>query len=259
VDESLKTVQSDILYRVKLKEGEYAYLYLLCEHQSTVSPLMPFRVWQYVIKIWADYLKQNKGKKLPLVYPLVFYTGTEPYNCSVDIRDLIQAPRSLIDQVLFKQTFQLINVNQLAEDDLQGQWSGMMALMMRHIRDRDILIFVKKVMYFLRYLEQADGTDYVLLLLNYCLNAGEALDVKEFVETIQQGLSPRTGENVMTIAEQFIEKGRREGEARGEARGKMEVAIKSLEKGLPFALIEELTGLSKKELEQLQKTQDILM
>jgi predicted transposase/invertase (TIGR01784 family) len=38
VDESLKKVRSDILYQVKLKGGEYAYLYLLCEHQHGLSP-----------------------------------------------------------------------------------------------------------------------------------------------------------------------------------------------------------------------------
>jgi predicted transposase/invertase (TIGR01784 family) len=256
VDESLKKVRSDILYQVKLKGGEYAYLYLLCEHQSTLCPLMAFRVWQYVIKIWANYLKQHGGERLPLVYPLVFYTGKNTYNDSVDIRDLIQAPRSLIDQVLFKQTFQLIDVNQLSEGDLEGQWSGMMALMMRHIRDRDMLVFLNKVMDSLRHLEQAGGTDYVLLLLNYCLNVGQVLDIQEFVEIVQHGLSTQTGEKVMTIAEQFIEKGRREGEARGEVKGEMknkkEIAIKCFEKGFPFPLIEELTDLSKQELEQIQ-------
>jgi Putative transposase, YhgA-like len=52
--------------RVRLKGGEYAYLYLLCEHQSIASPLMPFRVWQYMINVWADHLKQHKDMKLSL-------------------------------------------------------------------------------------------------------------------------------------------------------------------------------------------------
>jgi recombination-promoting nuclease RpnB len=145
--------------------------------------------------------------------------------------------------------------NQLSEEDLEGQWSGMMALMMRHIRDRDMLVFLNKVMDSLRHLEQAGGTDYVLLLLNYCLNVGQVLDIKEFVEIVQHGLSTQTGEKVMTIAERFIEKGKLEGLADGEAKGEMnikrKIAIKCFEEGLPFTLIEELTGLSKQELEKI--------
>jgi predicted transposase/invertase (TIGR01784 family) len=43
VDIVLSNSASDILYQVKIA-AKTAYLYVLCEHQSSVDPLMPFRL-----------------------------------------------------------------------------------------------------------------------------------------------------------------------------------------------------------------------
>lgn len=257
VDQSLKTVLSDVLYKASLKEGEPAYLYLLCEHESTSNPLMAFRIWQYVINIWADHIKQvkgkNKAKKLPLIFPLVFYTGKTVYSSSTDIRDLIQAPSSLIEQSLFKQTFQLIDVNQLTDDALQQQrWAGMLALMMKHIHDRNILLILRRILEPLRQLEQAGGTDFVVLLLNYCLNSGETFNTEEFVTIVQQGLSPEIGEKVMTIAEQLKAEGKAEGRVEGEMEALKKIAIKAIYKNLSLQEIQDLTGLSQENLLAIQ-------
>jgi predicted transposase/invertase (TIGR01784 family) len=248
VDKALKMVLSDVVYKAKLKDGTMAYIHILCEHQSTCDPLMPFRVWQYVINIWADHIKQDKSQsnKLPLVVPLVFYSGSSPYSGATDIRDLIHAPQPLIEEVLFKQTFQLIDVNQLSEDELQQQqWAGMMALIMKHIRDRDIVLFLKRILGSLKRLEQIEGTDFVILLLNYCLNIGETLNIQEFVATVRQGLSQETGEKVMTIAEQL--------KAEGKLEAIKKIIAKGFEKNMTLKEIHDLTGLSFKELEKLSQ------
>lgn len=271
VDKALKLTVSDVLYQARLKEAkESVYLYVLCEHQSTVDPLMAFRIWQYVINIWADVLKQaagqNKPKQLPLIVPLLFYTGGAAYTGSQDLRELIQAPPALIDQALFKQTFQLIDVNHLSDDELQRQqWAGMLAFIMKHIHARDILVFLKQIMGPLQRLEQAGGTDFIVLLLNYCLNTGETLNVEEFVSVVQQGLSPQIGEKVMTIAEQLIQKGKLEGIAEGEIRGEIKgelkgqikalnkIAVRAFKQGLALSIVQQLTGLSIEELQIIQK------
>lgn len=206
-------------------------------------------MWQYVINIWADHLKQTKGKnkaiKLPLIFPLVFYTGEKAYSGSMDIRDLIQAPSSLIEQSLFKQTFQLIDVNQLADDALhQQQWAGMLALMMKHIRDRDILLFLKQILESLRHLEQAGGTDFVVLLLNYCLNSGETFNTQEFVTIVQHGLSPEIGDKVMSIAEQL--------KAEGELQAMRKLAENAFLESIPLETIQKLTGFTLEELKTIK-------
>jgi predicted transposase/invertase (TIGR01784 family) len=212
IDQSLKLSLSDVLYQVNIA-GELGFIYLLCEHQSTVDVLMPFRIWQYIIAIWDDYLKQNshKAKTLPLVVPMVFYTGDKPYNASTDVRDLIQASPKLIDEILF-QPFKLIDVNAIPDEELRAHlWAGVMAFIMKHIRARDALLFLKQVIKQLRQLEVVGGTNHVVRLLNYFLAASEIQEPQTFVELIQTGLSPTMGEKIMTLAEQFAEQGYQRG------------------------------------------------
>ncbi len=51
VDEALADAHADLLFSIELA-GHPALLYLLLEHQSTVDPLMPFRMTRYMVKIW---------------------------------------------------------------------------------------------------------------------------------------------------------------------------------------------------------------
>lgn len=63
VDQSLKLSLSDVLYKVTIA-GQMGYFYLLCEHQTNSDALRPFRIWQYIIGIWLDHLKQTNSKTL---------------------------------------------------------------------------------------------------------------------------------------------------------------------------------------------------
>jgi predicted transposase YdaD len=112
----------------------------------------------------------------------------------------------------------------------------------------------------------------VVLLLNYYLKSGETRNIEEFVDTVQKGLSAEVGEEVMTIAQQFIEKGKREGIIEGMSEGMMEGISEGMAKGkaegelaarkklaqeafaenLPLATIQKLTRLTLEELKALE-------
>ena len=49
--EGAKT-QCDALFRVRLKSGPEARIYVLCEHKSTVSPTTPVQLSRYMLNIW---------------------------------------------------------------------------------------------------------------------------------------------------------------------------------------------------------------
>jgi len=210
IDENLKSSESDILYKTQIAEEE-GYLYLLAEHQSTLDPLMPYRLLKYMIGIWSDYLKQTGGKKLPLIVPVVFYHGREPYRYSRDIKDLIAAPKSLVERVLFS-PFHLVDTHEIPDEKLREQhWFGISAFFMKHIYARNFLPFLREVLSDLRGLEEKEGSNFVQVLLKYVLSTAEIPNLEAFVTTVQEGLSAPTGEKVMTIAEQLIERGKREG------------------------------------------------
>ncbi len=138
IDDNLRECQSDILFQVKIQDS-LGFLYLLTEHQSTADPLMTFRLWQYMIGIWTDYVKQQKDKpkRLPLIIPMVFYNGEKPYDEPRDLRQIIEGTQELIEEHLFKE-FHLIDTNVILDEDLRKQvWSGIVTFTFKHVRDRD--------------------------------------------------------------------------------------------------------------------------
>jgi predicted transposase/invertase (TIGR01784 family) len=117
VDEDLNAFSSDILYEVQLNDNRAAYFYLLLEHQSSVDSLMPFRLLTYMVRIWQDHLDQMGEKTLPLIYPIIFYHGREPYYGSRSLSELIAAPPELVEEVLFK-PFHLVDTHDISDLEL---------------------------------------------------------------------------------------------------------------------------------------------
>jgi predicted transposase/invertase (TIGR01784 family) len=74
IDEELKEQCSDVLYSSKSENNSFNYLYILAEHQSSPSKLMPFRVLRYQLAIINQHLQEHPNTTtLPVVFPLVFY------------------------------------------------------------------------------------------------------------------------------------------------------------------------------------------
>src|SRR3990172_9313629 len=61
VDAALVDRHSDLLFRVCLRDGRNAHLYVLFEHQSTPDELMPFRLFSYLVRIWERWLATTPG------------------------------------------------------------------------------------------------------------------------------------------------------------------------------------------------------
>ncbi|MEU1980923.1 Rpn family recombination-promoting nuclease/putative transposase [Nocardia sp. NPDC019395] len=67
----LRNRDSDVLFRTKLA-GRDGFVHLLLEHQSIPDKHMPLRVLEYMVAIWARYLKENPNAEYyPLVIPVV--------------------------------------------------------------------------------------------------------------------------------------------------------------------------------------------
>ena len=73
IDSALGEGIVDLLYSVQI-QGKLGYL-ILCEHQSTQDKLITFRILKYAIQIWGNHIAKKPGTKLPLIYPLIVYSG----------------------------------------------------------------------------------------------------------------------------------------------------------------------------------------
>src|SRR3990167_8489551 len=97
----------DLLYETKF-DGKPGFLYILVEHASKPDPLLSFRMLKYMMAIMEEHLKTTKARKLPLIYPLVFYTGKRPYKQSMNFFDLFPSEEQEFAKEIFTSPCQLI-------------------------------------------------------------------------------------------------------------------------------------------------------
>lgn len=251
IDDVRKETIVDILYTTKIAKRD-AYIYLLLEHQSKPDELMPFRILKYTCNIISQHLEKTRQKMIPLIYPMVIYHAERPYPFSTDIKDMVNAPKELVDHYFLK-PFHLIDLARIDDAELKKHaWAGAMEFALKHIFARDIFPHLQEMTELLRRIDQAGGRNYISIVLQYIFERAELKDKEAFFDLINTRISPDVGENVMTLAEQFRQEGMQKGIEKGTLNGKLETAKRLLKKNVEISFISEITDLSLIELRELQ-------
>ncbi len=216
IDENYKETEADVVYSAKI-EGAAAYIYLLCEHQSTVDYGIAFRLWIYMTRLMEMHRKQYPGQPLPLVYPMVVYTGHESWLAPLDIFSLFGEHQVLAKSWLL-QPFQLLNIQGLKDDDMRRrQWSGVVEFALKNKRVHDFKGFLKRLLPWLQELEQAGNSGFSLskTVLKYVLDGTQAEGFEVFKKSVREHLSPMLGDEIMTLAQELEQRGMHKGMHKG--------------------------------------------
>ncbi len=254
IDEHLSETMTDILYRVAFGEGN-GFITILVEHQSKSDPMMAFRVLHYSISIMRRELLKNPGSKLPLVVPIVFYSGQEPYRHTTDVFELFGDLEPLARNI-FMNPFQLVDVGRIPDEELrQHTWVGVMELVQKHIFTRDFVRFIRGLAPLLRELMGQNADEYIFRTLKYICNTAGLDDPSEFARIINNELSEELGGKAMTLAQIWHSEGLEKGLEKGRQEGRQEaqevIAQKMLVQGADPAFVSKVTGLAFEELELL--------
>jgi len=228
LDDVLSKRTCDLLFTVPLlnaaeDEPQEVLLYLLFEHQSRNHPLMPFRLWEYMVRILATWLAVHGGhpKKLPLVIPIVMYHGVAPWTAPLNLRDLFHGSehpqwRDLAPSM----PYALVDLQRLHPDDLVGDEWGRVVQRMFQLRDQrqqiELLATILTGLVLRRNARQ-------VTLINYVMAVNPDLRGREGLSTLEARLHELLGEEMYTF-EQYMEEKATErvmaiGEQRGEQRG----------------------------------------
>ena len=130
VSDDLRHRADDVIWRVRA-DGEWVYLYLLIEFQSTVDPWMAVRIMTYVGLLYQDLIRRNDvlpDRKLPPVLPVVLYNGDATWSAATDIAQLIPKAPGLVAQYLPKLQYLLIDEHRYADEELAGLKNLMAAI-----------------------------------------------------------------------------------------------------------------------------------
>ncbi|SCC70090.1 Rpn family recombination-promoting nuclease/putative transposase, partial [Kosakonia oryziphila] len=196
-------------------------------------------------------------KKLPLVIPVLFYTGKRsPYPYSTRWLDGFDDPA--LAGKLYSSAFPLVDVTVIPDDEIAGHRSmAALTLLQKHIHQRDLAELVDRLAPIL--LAGYLSSSQVISLVHYIVQAGETSDAEAFVRELAQRV-PQHGDALMTIAQQLEQKGiekgiqlgRQEGRSEGEREATLKIARTMLQNGIDRNTVMKMTGLTEDDLAQIR-------
>jgi len=248
IEETLKESICDVLFSVTSRDNKQGFIYCLIEHQSKPQRFMALRMMKYMISICEKFLKDNpKSKYLPLIYPIVFYSGKSSYNVATKLSDLYEN-KELAKEILVN-GYQIINLDKIPDEIIkQKRWLGMLEMFLKHIKDRNLLDLWESIMEFLpEILKEENGLNYVINFIAYTLTSIEKDDTILLRQLLNNNLGEKSGEDIMGSAAQAYR-------MEGRVERNKEIALNLLKQKIPTDLIAKATDLSAKEIEALVKT-----
>ena len=248
----------DLIYSVKFGEDK-GYLILLLEHQSTQDYKMPLRIQKYVLRICDDWLKKNKGKKIPLIYPILFYSGKEKYTAPLSFYSLFNNAEKAKE--FLTKPIQIVETSKFQKEDIRSKYySGLMMYFMNKVHERDIFPFLKGVIELIRKISEEGDIEYIESMLYYVIEKADTEKVEGIFSEFKKAVTIKHQEVVMTIAERLREQGKEvgiqigieKGIEKGRQEGIRKVVTNMLLKKLDEQIIAESTGLTLEEIKNLK-------
>lgn len=110
----LENRESDIVYRLKNDE-----VYFIIEHQTKIDYTMPLRMLEYKIEVMRSATRgkniNNKNAKIPIVVPIVLYTGHKKWNAELNLAEIQPNFREEVKDYI---RYNLIDVNDYTDEEL---------------------------------------------------------------------------------------------------------------------------------------------
>ncbi|WP_040811023.1 Rpn family recombination-promoting nuclease/putative transposase [Nocardia concava] len=239
VSSDLRVRLSDLLYRARI-DGREAFIYVLIEHQSRPHPLMPFRMLEYMVRIWNRYIAEHpKTDMLPAVIPVVVYVSPEGRRWSkptelADLIDVDPATREAFGEYLPHLRFLIDDLTAeplqaILARDQPSEARTMLALLKTAPGNRYLGDVLKLLLPDLDAILAAfDGKEALISVVTYIRGVSEIRESD--LESIVGQLGPQAMEVIMTTADRLRAQGRaqgraegiEEGIAEGEAKGRIE-------------------------------------
>ena len=229
---------------------------------------MPFRLLEYevaIIRSAVDKSKiKNKSYKIPLVMPIVLYTGKQKWNANKYLEKSQEKIQGLNIKI---GNYSLVDINNYTEKELleDNTFISKMMLIEKSKNTEEIAETLEKI------INRIQKEDKELLKSIIEIILEEKIGIQKSTELIRKLESE--SDSMLAIVDMirkenqmYIDMGRKEGKKEGKREGKKvgriegkkdtlrEIAIKMLKKNLTEKQITEITGISKKELNNLKLT-----
>lgn len=258
IDEHFRASSADILYQAKCGDSD-AYLYLLCEHQSKPDRLMAFRLLNYTVRIIERHLKSHASSPLPIVHPIVMYTGEAPWRAPADIYTLYGNNEALARETLFK-PYQLVDIHRVDDAKVKETLlAGIFQFVFKYQKMRNLIELFESLCPWLEAIQMQGELAYFKDVLYFIFHETREHPDASRIFDITLWQSEPVRREVMSLADFFreeglrsgIEQGIEQGIVAGESRSRKSIAVNLINMGMRSEDIAKALNISPAELQTL--------
>ena len=227
---------------------------------------MPFRLLEYevaIIRSAVDKSKiKNKSYKIPLVMPIVLYTGKQKWNANKYLEKSQEKIKGLNIKI---GNYSLVDINNYTEKELleDNTFISKMMLIEKSKNTEEIAETLEKI------INRIQKEDKELLKSIIEIILEEKIGITKSTELIRK--LGKKSDSMLAVVDMirkenqmYIDMGRKEGKKEGkkegEKTGKMqklkEIVLNMIEENLPNETIMKVTGISPKEIEEIKNSKN---
>ena len=252
---------ADLLFSADIA-GKKALLYVLFEHQSSVDPLMLFRLLAYMVRIWETHLRSEpEAKRLPAIIPVVLHHSHSGWTAKVAFEDLLDVDATVLAEIApYVPHFRCVldDLGEESEEALRARAMsalGRLALWcLKNSRSPgQIVAQLGRWGELMRQVARApDGMAAIGTIFRYMWEADEHLGIEELRRLVAREVGKDVEEAIVTTADMLRAEGRSEGRSEGLSEGQRAMLLKLLSKrfgALPEDAVARVNAAGPTELE----------
>ncbi len=271
ITQDFKSKESDLVYK---KKGED--IFFLIEQQSQIDYSMAYRVMNYCIEIIRSTVDKkklkSKGYKMPVVYPIVLYTGKRKWNAKKYLEEC-QIKLKGVEGATFA-SYNLIDINNFTEEELwkENNFLSKMLLLEKVEEEGEIEEYLSRI-----EKENLSSKEIHIIVQMMCGSLDRKIGQKAIKEFIEKMKNKKGGNNMGLTAlerywdnlidkklEQGMKQGIKQGMERGMERGMEQgmkqgmeksrntIVLRMLKNKMDETTIKLMTEITQEELEEIK-------
>jgi predicted transposase/invertase (TIGR01784 family) len=277
VSDDLRDREDDIIWRIRMRAqtpseapaqgedktetaGEWLYVYLLLEFQSSNDTYMAVRILTYIGLLYQDLIKsgQTSARKLPAVFPLVLYNGERPWSAARELEELIEPVPPSLGAYRPRLRYFVMDEGRVPEASLHQADNAIASLVQleRSTSPQQIADVVGQLVHKLRApqnreLRRALTVWVRRLVLRRFVPEGEIMELEDLPEVHHM-----ISERVESWTQQWLKQGMQQGMQQGKLEGKLEAEADMLRRllirrfgPLPSEVLAQINAASAQQIE----------
>ena len=242
--------EADIVYKIKDRS-----IFILIEHQTKVDYLMPYRILEYEVAIMQSAIDldkiKNKESKIPLVIPIVLYTGNKKWNAKKYLEENQEKIEGIENGL---GNYNLIDINEMTEKELleDNSFISKMILIEKSKNTENIVELLEKIVKITKEEDKETLRRIISIILEEKIGITKA---KELIEKMEgdEGNMLAVVDMIRRENQMYIEIGKKEGKIEGKLEEKIKIVTNMLKEKFNVEMIQKITGVDKEEIEKIEK------